>query len=44
MFKVHPEQGLTLIEIGEGIELPDILTYTGCEFNVAEVFKTMRQA
>ncbi|CAH1394958.1 unnamed protein product [Nezara viridula] len=40
VFKVHPEQGLTLIEIGEGIQVPEILTSTGCDFAVAEDLKT----
>lgn len=44
VFKVHPEAGLTLIEIAEGVEVPEILSTTGCEFAVAEDLKKMGQA
>ncbi|BES99820.1 Hypothetical proteinall ribosomal subunit protein eS21 [Nesidiocoris tenuis] len=43
VFTVHPENGLTLIEVAEGVELADIVTHTGCEFAVAEDLKPMRQ-
>lgn len=34
VFEVNKEEGLTLIELAEGVEIPDILTNTGCEFQV----------
>lgn len=37
------EGGLTLIEIAEGEEVPDIIATTGCDFNVAEDLKPMQQ-
>ena len=43
MFTVHPENGLTLIEVAEGVDVADIVANTGCEFAVAEDLKPMRQ-
>lgn len=43
VFNVHPEDGLTLIELAEGVELPELITTTGCEFRVAENLKKMQQ-
>lgn len=34
MFKVDKEEGLTLIEVAEGVELEDVVEATGCEFKV----------
>ena len=34
VFEVNKEEGLTLIELAEGVELIDILNSTGCEFKV----------
>ena len=34
VFEVNKEEGLTLIEIADGVEIPDILNSTGCEFKV----------
>jgi len=35
VFEVNKETGLTLIEIAEGVEIPDILNSTECEFKVS---------
>lgn len=43
VFNVHPENGLTLIEVAEGVGVEDILTSTGCNFQVAEDLKPMGQ-
>uniref|UniRef100_R4G815 Succinyl-CoA:3-ketoacid-coenzyme A transferase n=1 Tax=Rhodnius prolixus TaxID=13249 RepID=R4G815_RHOPR len=43
VFTVDQEKGLTLIEIAEGTELPEIITTTGCEFAVAKDLKKMGQ-
>ena len=34
VFEVNKEEGLTLIELAEGVEIIDILNSTGCEFKV----------
>lgn len=34
VFEVNKEDGLTLIEIAEGVTIPDIINSTGCEFKV----------
>ena len=34
MEEVNKEEGLTLIEVAEGVDIPDILNSTGCEFKV----------
>lgn len=38
------ESGLTLIEIAEDVQIEDVIASTGCEFNVAEDLKPMRQS
>lgn len=43
MFDVDPENGLTLVEIAEGVELVDIVQSTGCEFVKSNNLKTMGQ-
>lgn len=43
MFSVDKEGGLTLIELAEGLEVPDIMASTGCDFAVAEDLKPMQQ-
>lgn len=43
MFEVHPEAGLTLIEIAEGTEVAEILMRTGCTFQVSPNLKPMTQ-
>lgn len=44
VFEVNKEEGLTLIEIAEGVEIADILSSTGCEFKISENLKPMLQA
>lgn len=41
---MDPENGLTLVEIAEGVELIDIVQSTGCEFVKADDLKIMGQA
>lgn len=41
---MDPESGLTLIEIAEGVEVPELISSTGCDFAVAEDLKPMGQA
>nr|CAD7432565.1 unnamed protein product [Timema monikensis] len=43
VFEVDPEEGLTLIEIADSVELADILQSTGCEFQVSPDLKPMAQ-
>lgn len=43
MFDVDPENGLTLVEIAEGVELVDIVQSTGCEFVKSDDLKIMGQ-
>lgn len=43
VFNVDPESGLTLIEIADGVGIEDILSSTGCSFQVADDLKPMRQ-
>nr|CAD7262654.1 unnamed protein product [Timema shepardi] len=43
VFEVDPEEGLTLIEIADSVELADILQSTGCEFQVSPDLKPMGQ-
>lgn len=38
VFEVNKEEGLTLIELAEGVEIVDILDSTGCEFKVIVLF------
>jgi len=42
VFEVNKEDGLTLIELAEGVEIPDIISSTGCEFKV--IIKAQVQA
>jgi len=41
VFTCDPEDGLTLIEIAEGVELEDIINTTGASFEVSPDLKTM---
>ncbi|KAJ8929037.1 hypothetical protein NQ314_018306 [Rhamnusium bicolor] len=43
VFKVDRENGLTLVEVAEGVGVEDILMSTGCNFQVAEDLKPMGQ-
>lgn len=43
VFDVDPENGLTLVEIADGVELVDIVQSTGCEFVKADDLKIMGQ-
>lgn len=43
VFSVDKENGLTLIEIADGVGIEDILMTTGCNFQVAEDLKPMGQ-
>jgi 3-oxoacid CoA-transferase len=40
---VDPDNGLTLVEIAEGIEIVDIVQSTECQFNIADNLKIMGQ-
>jgi len=44
VFEVNKETGLTLIELAPGVEVPEILNSTGCEFAISENLKPMAQA
>jgi 3-oxoacid CoA-transferase len=35
VFEVNKEEGLTLIELAEGVEAADVINSTGCEFKVS---------
>lgn len=39
VFNVDKEDGLTLIEIAEDVSIEDIITSTGCEFEVSPDLK-----
>ncbi|XP_017786752.1 PREDICTED: succinyl-CoA:3-ketoacid coenzyme A transferase 1, mitochondrial-like [Nicrophorus vespilloides] len=43
VFEVHPENGLTLVELADGVQVEDILTSTGCNFDVSPDLKKMGQ-
>ncbi|ERL85334.1 succinyl-CoA:3-ketoacid coenzyme A transferase 1, mitochondrial [Dendroctonus ponderosae] len=43
VFSVDRENGLTLIELAEGVGIEDVLMTTGCNFQVAEDLKPMGQ-
>lgn len=43
VFQVDKEQGLTLTEIAEGVDVADIISSTACEFRVTEDLKPMGQ-
>lgn len=36
VFDVHPEQGLTLVELAEGVTVDGVKAATGCPFGVAK--------
>lgn len=42
VFDVHPNQGLTLVEIADGITLDELKATTGCSFNVPSDLKTIK--
>lgn len=44
VFEVNKETGLTLVELAPGVQIPDILNSTGCEFTISENLKPMAQA
>lgn len=44
VFEVNKEEGLTLIEVAEGVDIPDILNSTGCEFKISDTLIPMQQA
>jgi 3-oxoacid CoA-transferase len=43
VFDVDPENGLTLTEIADGVEIVDIVQSTVCEFVKADNLKIMGQ-
>ncbi|CAG9863364.1 unnamed protein product [Phyllotreta striolata] len=43
VFTVDKENGLTLIEVAEGVGVEDVLATTGCNFQVAENLQPMKQ-
>ena len=43
VFTVDPSEGLTLIEVAEGVEIPEIISTTGAEFKVSPDLKKMLQ-
>lgn len=43
VFNVDKEAGLTLIEIAEDVPIEEILTSTGCEFQVSPDLKKIEQ-
>lgn len=43
VFNVDKEEGLTLIEIAEDVTIEDVLTSTGCDFQVAPDVKKIEQ-
>lgn len=43
VFNVDPEEGLTLIELADGVEIKDITNSTACTFKVAKDLKPMGQ-
>lgn len=43
VFDVDKESGLTLIEIAEDASIEEIITSTGCEFNVSPDIKRIGQ-
>lgn len=44
VFNVDKEVGLTLIEVAEGVTVEEVISSTGCEFQVADNLKPMGQA
>lgn len=43
MFNVDKENGLTLVEIADGVSMEDIVSSTGCLFAVSDDLKPMGQ-
>ncbi|XP_060528963.1 succinyl-CoA:3-ketoacid coenzyme A transferase 1, mitochondrial [Cylas formicarius] len=43
VFDIDHENGLTLVELAEGVAIEDVLMSTGCNFRVAEDLKPMSQ-
>ncbi|XP_025110701.1 succinyl-CoA:3-ketoacid coenzyme A transferase 1, mitochondrial-like [Pomacea canaliculata] len=43
VFNVDKEEGLTLTEVAEGVELEDVVEATGCEFKISPDLKPMQQ-
>lgn len=43
VFSVDKENGLTLVEIADGVTIEDVVSSTGCLFKVAENLKPMGQ-
>lgn len=43
VFEVDKESGLRLIEIGEGVSIEEVITSTGCDFEVSPDLKPMGQ-
>jgi len=43
VFQIHPEEGLTLTELAEGVSVQQVVENTGSEFRVAEDLKPMGQ-
>ncbi|CAF0718063.1 unnamed protein product [Brachionus calyciflorus] len=44
VFEVNKEDGLTLVELAEGVDIAEILNSTGCDFKISESLKPMSQA
>ncbi|XP_042142267.1 succinyl-CoA:3-ketoacid coenzyme A transferase 2, mitochondrial [Ixodes scapularis] len=44
VFEVNEDQGLTLVEITEGLAVEDIIRSTACDFKVSPELKQMQQA
>ncbi|KAM7293447.1 succinyl-CoA:3-ketoacid coenzyme A transferase 2, mitochondrial [Ixodes scapularis] len=44
VFEVNEDQGLTLVEITEGLAVEDIIRSTACDFKVSPELKRMQQA
>lgn len=44
VFEVNKEEGLTLTELAEGVEIVDVVNATGCEFKISDNLKPMGQA
>lgn len=44
VFKVHPEEGLTLMEVADGQTVQSITECTGCQFKISPDLKPMQQA
>lgn len=44
VFDVHKDTGLTLTELADGVTIEEVISTTGCEFQVSPDLKKMRQA